>query len=402
MKASAEPKRIGRLSTIYFAPGRHDGRRRRWSEADQVDMSNHLSKRFLNSPAFSVREPAQSYVQMSVPRRPTVFDVAQLANVSIATVSRVLHTQARGEQRGRFSKETAEKVLDAARMLGYQPSELGRSLRTAKTRLVAFLVPDVANDFCADVAVSLQAALRSHGLAMMLCNAGEDPDVQDEYLSEIKAFRVTAMVMLAAFDTPGLRVAVQDSTPFLFVNRRPPKGVNGHFVGIDNRAAGRHVAEYFLTQKYTDCAIIHWPHSDAVRERVVGFIDRLAEAGVAVPSGRRIEARLTIEDGYRQAKKLLSRSKKPRALFCGNDQVAYGVYRACGEAGLRVHDDVAIFGFDDNHINEWLAPWLNTVHVPATAFGPAIADLLVKITKHHAHTPREVLLPFELNIRRPA
>jgi LacI family transcriptional regulator len=365
-------------------------------------MSNHLSKRFLNWPAFSVMEPAPSCVQMSVPRRPTVFDVAQLANVSIATVSRVLHTQARGEQRGRFSKETAEKVLDAARMLGYQPSELGRSLRTAKTRLVAFLVPDVANDFCADVAVSLQAALRSHGLAMMLCNAAEDPDVQDEYLTEITAFRVTAMVMLAAFDTPRLRVAVQDSTPFLFVNRRPPKGVKGHFVGIDNRAAGRHVAEYFLTQKYTDCAIIHWPHSDAVRERVVGFIDRLAEAGVAVPSGRRIEARLTIEDGYRQAKKLLSRSKKPRALFCGNDQVAYGVYRACGEVGLRVHDDVAIFGFDDNHINEWLAPWLNTVHVPATAFGPAIADLLVKITEHHAHTPREVLLPFELNIRRPA
>jgi LacI family transcriptional regulator len=74
-----------------------------------------------------------------------------------------LRAAARVEQRGRFSKETAEKVLDAARMLGYQPSELGRSLRTAKTRIVAFLAPDVANDFCADVAVSLQAALRGMG-----------------------------------------------------------------------------------------------------------------------------------------------------------------------------------------------------------------------------------------------
>jgi DNA-binding LacI/PurR family transcriptional regulator len=72
---------------------------------------------------------------------------------------------------------------------------------------------------------------------MMLCNACEDPEVQDEYLTEIKAFRVTAIVMLAAFDTPRLRVAVQDSTPFLFVNRRPPKGLKGHFVGIDNGAA---------------------------------------------------------------------------------------------------------------------------------------------------------------------
>ena len=365
-------------------------------------MSDCVSKRFPKPTISPVMPPALSSVHTSIPRRPTVFDVAQLANVSIATVSRVLHTQARGEQRGRFSKETAERVLDAARMLGYQPSELGRSLRTAQTRIVAFLVPDFANDFCADVAVSLQAALRRHGLAMMLCNACEDPEVQDEYLNEMKAFRVTAMVMLVAFDTPGLRLAVQDSTPFLFVNRRPPKGLKGHFVGIDNDAAGRQVADYFLTKNYTNCAIIHWPHSEAVRERAAGFIDRLAEAGVAIPPGQRIEARLTIEDGYQQAKNLLGRRKKPRALFCGNDQVAYGVYRACCELGLRVHDDLAIFGFDDNQINGCLAPWLNTVHVPAAAFGPAIADLLVGVIERHPDLPAEVLLPFELKIRQPA
>ncbi len=336
-------------------------------------------------------------------RRPTVFDVAHLASVSIATVSRVLDARTRTELRGRFSKETARRVIAAARKLGYHPSELGRSLRTAKTRIVAFFVPDIANDFCADVAVSLQAALRSRGLAMMLCNAGEDPVVQDEYLAEMKAFRVSAMVMLGAIDTPGLRDAAQDDTPFLFVNRKPPKGLKGHFVGIDNRAAGRQVAEYFLSQGYAECAIIHGPlRYAASAERAAGFIGRLVEAGLTVPSTRRIEARLTIEDGYQQAKRFLARRMKPRALFCGNDQIAYGVYRACLELGIRVHDDLALFGFDDNHINEWLAPWLNTVAVPTASFGPAVADLLAGVIEKHPDLSAEVLLPFELRIRQPA
>lgn len=196
---------------------------------------------------------------------------------------------------------------------------------------------------------------------------------------------------------------MQDDTSFLFVNRRPPKGLKVHFVGIDNRAAGCPVVEYFLSQSYTECAIIHGPlRYAASAERAEGFIGRLAEAGITVPSTRRIEARLTIEDGYAQAKRILDRRKKPRALFCGNDQIAYGVYRACIELGIRVHDDLALFGFDDNDINAWLAPWLNTVRVTTASFGPAVANLLSGVIENRPDLLREILLPFELKIRQTA
>jgi LacI family transcriptional regulator len=315
----------------------------------------------------------------------------------------VLEAHSRGVRSGRFSHLTAQRVLSAARQLGYHRSEIGRSLRTTKSRIVAFIVPDVSNDFCADVAVSLQAALRHRGLAMMLCNSGEDPEVQDEHLAEMKAFRVTAVVMLGAIDTPGLRIAVRDSTPFVFVNRRPPKELRGQFVGIDNHAAGREVAEYFLENNYTECAIIHGlPQYGASAERAEGFIARLQEAGIDIPSTKRVEARLTIQDGYEHGKRFLAHSAKPRAVFCGNDQVAYGVYRACVEQSLRVHQDLAIFGFDDSHVNSWLAPWLNTVHVPAASFGTAVTELLSGASEGRSCTQKEILLPFELKIRQTA
>jgi LacI family transcriptional regulator len=104
-------------------------------------------------------------------KRPTVDDVARIANVSVATVSRVLA----GTDPRKFSAETAERVREAALQVNYQASELGRSLRTATARGAAPLVPDTTNEFCADVASSLESALQKDNLSMVLCNTAEEP-----------------------------------------------------------------------------------------------------------------------------------------------------------------------------------------------------------------------------------
>ncbi len=90
-----------------------------------------------------------------------------------------------------------------------------------------------------------------------------------------------------------------------------------------------------------------------------------------------------------------------RAVFCGNDMIAYGIHRAAEEKGVEVPDELAIFGFDDNRINEWLAPWLSTVKVPALDFGPAVASMLDP-DKTEQKTAEDIVLPFSLTIRRSA
>lgn len=327
-------------------------------------------------------------------RPPTVVDVAQACGVSTATVSRVLSGKA-----ATVAPATAARVTAAARMLNYRPSEIGRSLQSSTTRIAVLLVPDATNDFCADVAISLEQALQGCGLSMVLCNTAEDAERQDRLLADAESLRPSAIVLLGAIDTPALRALAARNPRLVFVNRRPPPPIRAPYVGIDNRAAGRAVAEHFLARSYLDCAVIHGPRQySASRDRLDGFIGRFAEAGAA-GRVRQIESRLTMEAGYRHGHALLA-GIPPQAVFCGNDMIAYGIHRAALEVGARVPDDIAIFGFDDNRVNAWLAPWLTTVQVPALDFGAAVVSILRG--GDAASPPGDVILPFALTLRRSA
>lgn len=265
-----------------------------------------------------------------------------------------------------------QRVLQAADELGYRPAHPGRALRTNQTRLVALLIPDLTNTFYAAIARSIETSLARQDHEMILCNTDEDPSAQDRYLAEMLAHRVRGIALLGAVATPGLERALRSDTPIVFVNRRPPGG-RGLFVGIDNYAAGHTVGCHFLRQDYQDCAAIHGPlRSTASRARFEGYRDALKAGGWQLGPARTLEAALTMEDGFRAAQRMLTCPPRPRAIFCGNDQIAYGAFRCCRELSLRVPSDVALFGFDDNPLNDWLAPWLSTVHVPHQDFGPAV------------------------------
>lgn len=336
--------------------------------------------------------------ETALPAPPGIGDVARRAGVSIATVSRVLNGVARKASAG-----TMARVLRAADELGYRPAHPGRALRTNQTRLVALLVPDMTNAFYAAIAKSIEASLAGRDHAMILCNTAEDPLVQDAYLAEMQAHRVRGIALLGAVATPGLAAALRGNAPVVFVNRRPDTAC-GSFVGIDNHGAGHLVARHFIERGYTDCAAIHGPlRSSASRARFQGYRDGLAAHGIVLAPGRVLEAELTMEDGLRAARTMLEHAKPPRALFCGNDQIAYGVFRHCRELGLRVPADLALFGFDDNPLNEWLAPWLSTVHVPVQDFGPAVLRTLERLwSPEPGGPPEDILLDYAIMLRSSA
>jgi LacI family transcriptional regulator len=330
---------------------------------------------------------------MPMVKPPTIRDVARLSGVSTATVSRYFSGKA-----DTVSPHKIESVRRAAKALGYTPSEIGRSLRLSQSRVVMMLVPDATNHFTADVAVSVESALKDIGLSMVLANTGENAVQQDRLLADAQGLRARAIVLQGAIDTPRLREFVAQHRNLIFVNRRPAEGIVAPYVGIDNFQAGFAVGRHFVERGYANPVAIHGPrHYSGSTARLDGFLAGLGE-GARV---RQFESAYTMQAGYDCAQTLLADSAKKYSIFCANDMIAYGLHRAAVERGLTIPDDVVIFGFDDNRLNEWLAPWLSTVKVPALDFGPAIAEL---ISAPQVDDPqaRNIILPFSLQLRQSA
>lgn len=301
----------------------------------------------------------------------TIAHVAARAGVSIATVSRVINGVA-----NRAGAATAARVWQAVRELGYRPASAGQVLRQRQSRLVALLAANLDNPAMAAAAASIEAALRARGLVMVLCDTHDRASVQDEYLAEMRAHLARATVLLGAVASPQLSRLQQDGASLLFVNRRSPAGPAA-FVGIDNRQAGADVAAFFRAQGVLAPGLIHGARSSsATAERIEGFLGAIGRplrriATSAAATHQRI--------GYECALDVLAPGRGRRGIFCLSDLIAYGAHRRLAEAGLRVPQDVVLVGFDDNPLNDWVAPWLSSVRVPYEAYGGAVLAALEAI-----------------------
>jgi LacI family transcriptional regulator len=306
----------------------------------------------------------------------SITEVAARAGVSIATVSRVVNGVA-----GKASAATVARVQAAVAELGYRPASAGRALRERSSRLVAVLAPNLANPAMAAIAASIEQALRGAGLVMVACDTHDDPSVQDEYLLEMRAQRVRATVLLGAVASPMLTRLAQSGEMLIFVGRRQPGGGTAPFIGIDNRQAGADVARHFRDRALPVRGILHGAvTSSATAERIQGFRAERAAQGMPLPDTAvlTLPAAEHTEIGYRCAPALFG---APGGIFCSSDLIAYGAHRAAIEHGLRVPQDITLFGFDDNPLNDWVAPWLSSVQVPYSAFGAAVAGVLDRLRR---------------------
>jgi LacI family transcriptional regulator len=308
---------------------------------------------------------------------PTIASVARQAGVSIATVSRVVN-----DVPNKVSAATIAKVKEAIAAQNYRPLRAGIALRTRKARMVALMISSSANSFYGAITALLEPAFARDGLTTLLCHTDDDPDRQDACLAEMQSHMVSGIVLVGAVASPGLRRAVGAGAPVVFVNRPPPRGIRGPYVGADHQAAGRDVANHFLAEGYARPATIHGiAAARAGQARQEGFLARMAAAGRALPPDRILTSGPGIRGNYQVMRGLLAAAegradRLPDAVFCTSDLVAYGVYRACLEAGLAVPGDIALFGFDDNPINPWIARWLGTVQVSLEGYGEAVHDVL--------------------------
>jgi len=330
------------------------------------------------------------------PKRPaSIASVAARAGVSIATVSRVMNGVAK-----KASEETTDRVRRAVTDLDYRPMSAGRDLRQRRSRVVALLAANLANPAMAGIAAAAEAALRAHGLVMVVCDSHDRAELQDEYLLEMRAQRARATVLLGVVASPTLTSLQRAGEPLLFVSRRCPAAPQAPFVGIDNRSAGAEVADFFASRGLRDVAAIHGPLTSSVTaDRIAGFRDRAQARSIALDESAIVSVTGIdhLEIGYRGMERLLARQPRPVGLFCASDLIAFGAHRKATESGLSVPGELTIVGFDDSPLNDWVAPWLSSVRVPYDRYGPAIVEAMSAMLDGQRSI--STLLPHRLVIR---
>jgi LacI family transcriptional regulator len=317
--------------------------------------------------------------------------VARRGGVSIATVSRVINNEAQG-----VSAETRARIQALVKEMNYLPSRIGRALRGQATDTYALVISNIQNNLYAAIAWELERQLNEIGKVMLLFNTNEDAALQDRCFDEVNARSVSGLFILCAVESRNLRQTV-DKNLTIFINRRVDSLGEISFVGVDDYAAARDMMLAIVKARQLPLGIIHGPlYSDTSARRFRGIMDVLREKGVRIGPRDIREADLSMDSGYQAAAELMER-KKYRSLFCGSDQIAYGAYRRCRELGLEVPGDVRIYGFDDNPLNEWLAPWLNTVRIPHATFAHEAIRQLHKLREGGPH--RSIILPYDIVLR---
>ncbi len=223
------------------------------------------------------------------------------------------------------------------------------------------------------------------------------PELQDEYLREMRAQQARAIVLLGAVESPMLSAFREGPTPLIFVNRADPGSAESLFVGIDNAAAGRDVARDAISRGYLRPVVLHAPlTSSATRARVESILATYAEAGHAIAPERVLgptaKAHLQIgHEGIPPSKAGASNGMPASAQAISSPSVPIA---PCGRR-TPTGPLPACYGFDDNPLNSWIAPWLSSVRIPYDAYGAAIVAMILG----EEAEPRQRILGHALIVR---
>lgn len=326
----------------------------------------------------------------------TMRQIAERADVSIGTVSHVINDTARVRPKLR------QRVLDAIRSLGFQPSALAQGLRTNRTRMLGMLIPDITNPFFPSVVRGVEDVAFQNSYRVILCNTDNDPAKESSYFNELRSYRPAGLLLIPAVgtDMTSLLKPGMPGIPPVVCLDRCPDGWTGDAVVVGNALGAYRATKYLIHAGHRHIAVITGPSrlANAV-ERLTGFRKALKEAGLTLPTEFVQEAAFDTPSGFQVAKRLLRMLPRPTAIFACNDMMALGVLHAIHEFGIRCPEELSLVGFDNLEFCEYTSPALTSVYQPGYQLGATAANLLVERIKGLQEAPKHVVLETELKIR---
>ena len=324
----------------------------------------------------------------------TIRDVARVAGVSVATVSRVLNDNVR------VSAETRARVKDTAIRLDYSPNEAARSLITSRTHALGVLLPDLYGEFFSEVLRGIDLRARRDGLHLLVSSSHADGD---DLVGALRAMRgrIEGLIVMAPdVDTSVLVKAAGPGFPLVLLDPGV-RAIGCDSISIDNVGGAVAGVTHLLDLGHRRIAVISGPLQNAdARQRLEGWRKALAGRGLTPDPAFVTAGDFTEPSGYAAVARLLALRPRPTAIFVANDYMAIGAISALVQAGLRVPEDMAIVGFDDIAMARYLNPPLTTVHVDLLDLGARAVQRLVDGKNGATSKRRHQVTPATLVIRR--
>lgn len=324
----------------------------------------------------------------------TIYDIARLAKVSPATVSRAL------SQPDLVSEATRQRVQAAVAELGFVPNAAAKSLRTRRTGKLLVTVPDVSNPFFAEIVKGVEEAAQAEGYAVLLGDTQQQPEREESYAQILRRQEADGLIVLGHRLPPTARELVDAlGTAAPVVNGcefTPELGVPS--VHIDNAAAASVAMDHLYALGHRRIGVIGGPESNPLHHQRLEGATSTAKAHGALDSLSVESGDFSVESGYTAGERLLSQPHPPSAVFCFSDEMAMGVLAACRKRGVDVPRDMSVVGFDDLRTTRYLAPALTTISQPMRLIGHETVRVLLDILAGKPH-PDGVELPFELIVR---
>jgi LacI family transcriptional regulator len=327
----------------------------------------------------------------------TIREVADHADVSVATVSRVINNV------GYVSEDLRSRVNEAMRALNYQPNTLARSLRRQETRTIGLLIPQVDQPFFSALAFAIEKALFAEDYRLLLCSAQEDHAKETAYAEILVRQRVDGLIVVPTGQSPEIfDLFRQRNVPIVLVDRDMP-AVSGSRVLVDNRQGGYAGMAHLLALGHRNIRVIGGPaYSGAMQQRMTGARQALRDYGLPDNGELMTTSNQQYEMGYENAFRLLQETPRPSAIFALTDVTAVGVMHAAARLGLRLPQDLSVVGFDDIPLAGYMIPSLTTVAQPIYPMGEHAARIMLNHLQTEVSTPDTVTLATELIVRDSA
>lgn len=304
----------------------------------------------------------------------TIYDIAAQLDISVATVSRALRNDPV------VSDKTKKRVFELAEKYGYQANQFARSLRQQHTNTIGVIIPRLNSYFMASVIAGIENVANQAGYNLIISQSSESPEREAINVRTMFNNRVDGLLVSLSYLTNNLEPFekfARKNIPVIFFDRSPE---NSSFtnIRINNVQAAYEATKHLLSQGRRRIAHVTVSNTQSIyKERFQGYTMALAEFGIPLDKSLIRLADLSMESGTEAAKYLLAQPNRPDAVFVANDNCAAGCVIGLKAQGIRVPEEIAVVGFNDDPVSRIVEPNLTTIHYPGHEMGELAARSLI-------------------------
>lgn len=328
--------------------------------------------------------------------RVKIVDVAKEANVSVATVSRVVNNIPL------VNEETKERVLEAIKKTGYKPNAIARSLKIQKTNTMGIMIPDITNPYYTEIVRGAEDVCGIYHYNIILSNTDFDPEKEKKSLNVLVEKQCDGIIYVGKDLSDEMQSELIDAPSEVVLGCIPDDSGNLSGVLINNEMAAYELAAELIKMGHNKFMLFFDELEEGYiyQERKKGFIKAFEENNIEFDDSRILREKLSLSGGYTMMQEAINSGIDFTCVFCFNDQTALGAIRCAEEMGKKIPDDISICGFNNFWIAEWTRPQITTVAQPMYDIGAIAMRMLIKLCeKDGDRTVKNVYVPHEVHIR---